>query len=275
VISQRPAVTSITLQVRLDLINSIVRVQAMTLQCGCAPCHYGWSSGRREGYSARTIVCATAFMAISIVAAIMVQQRHLLAGAQGSMVAEVKNIAVDHLLVEGVLQFNQSSAHYLGGFCFGVSDRHAPPHSAAQQLNVTLKNSNPYASPDVRLYLMLFDDQPGHWGQVQDTFGNRACNDLRQLANAVSDMTRRERTSFNIHEFSISRQWHALLVRCGRGPGGQELLLSTPSVHDRMNYKMIGAGALTRWGPEETDPELCPQDFWTNAKQDMWRYLVA
>lgn len=177
------------------------------------------------------------------------------------------------LFVEGEVQHTITTGQYLGGFCFGTDTR---SRNFAGLFILALTPDTSKFTPRHSCWplcahrLMLFDDEPQHWPAVRKHWNTSTCKEKMAAANSVVsvNLERPVRVAVRIHQVSMARQWHAVLVPCGASP--DEVYLG-PAIH----YKMSGTYALSHWGPESQQPEPCRQDLWDVLQKDLWQYVVT
>jgi len=144
---------------------------------------------------------------------------------------------------EGHLQNGAKLLHYLGGFCFGHTSPYEQSHAGS--INLQLKYNG---EPEGMVHLLFYDDEPSHWGAVQEAWNSSDCDSPISLASRAHHLQARhwENYTLLIDQHIVSRHWHVVLATC------------VPKLVDSVDYQIFAHGNIAHWGSGTRSPPQCP-----------------
>lgn len=184
-------------------------------------------------------------------------------------------------VMEGRLPTKPFFIKHLGGFCFGRHRVEEDPYVGRIDIEVFKDSTTPWGG-DGEMYLLLFDDEPGHWKAAASEWNVSAWSHLIAYSNGCREMlylkevngtqpvlhiTRR--VSMNIRE-NYQRQWNAVLV-------GVNLHLHAGLVGN-LRYRISGNKARLQWERDDLlrdSPPTCPPDLAEWSKEVWHDYVLS
>lgn len=173
--------------------------------------------------------------------------------------------------------------HHIGGLCFGR--QRVETGSLAGMLHFELSTEAAAASSRWgrgKLFLLVFDDQPRHWGSAQSQWHVRnwleiakaanICAHLMDLQNPARYGARSQNetvhVSVRIREH-YTRQWHLALLGMDWHPNA--------SLAGHLRYRVRGESALSGWaGGTDSGPASgkCPPQPLETLKELVWDFVM-
>jgi len=157
---------------------------------------------------------------------------------------------VDAALFEGLLPVQSTGdfAEFIGKFCFDY-DKNGTTLEESQivgtlEWEVMNEGGHPLNLGGGKLYVLLFDDERSAWKKAQKTWANSTCEEKRQSASLVSEISSEDIQTGTLHPILIQerlrpRFWYFTIVGCG-------LELN----HDFIRYKLHATNELWGWQKE-------------------------
>lgn len=179
-------------------------------------------------------------------------------------------------VLEGEVDWRPGMTKYLGGFCFGATDgakdadgieAHAGLINTTLSLGGRRTDSQKLAAALTHMHLLLYDDQPQHWGAMLRGGEDASCREMKAKANVALPLSSVPwlPAVVYINQRMMARHWHALLVDCAPKDAPDANSAAFP----HLQYTITALDALSFWGAGDRDPADCPQDLLKMATQSI------
>jgi len=182
---------------------------------------------------------------------------------------------------EGVVEAERPYfVHHVGGICFGRRRIETDPEVGELVFELSAPGTARPWKGIGELYLLVFDDEPQHWGLASNMWQASMWNKLADLSNFCALVTRlhnftgslprghrmndKVHVSLRIKE-TVTRQWRVALLGVDWRPDA-ELARS-------LRFRVLGREGLSGWsGGRSSGPETgrCPPQNWEAAKERIW-----
>jgi len=141
------------------------------------------------------------------------------------------------LTFDGFIPFEAGDfVAYIGKFCFDYRPEFEPVKASSDAGDLTLEVQNDVEGTLTpmgkgELYMLLFDDEQGHWKQAREGWQSTSCADKLGAASAsvkieFKDNSREFTHLFHIREHRRPRFWYFAFIGCGFEDRGLERRIS-------------------------------------------------
>lgn len=183
--------------------------------------------------------------------------------------------------LEGEIPTEDFFLLHVGGFCFGSRRIDVDARVGEMELHLTGSSSEPWWNVG-ELYLLVFDDQPSHWGKAKSPWNVTWWPDKVAHANTCvqvfsnhsfngyhlkGDSSNTVRIKMTIRE-RFKRHWNLALLGLGLQHNG--------SSKAPMHYKILASNALSSWGAASRDiSSSCPWEMSEFVKEETVKATVG
>lgn len=143
-------------------------------------------------------------------------------------------------VLEGELSVGSNFAEFVGKFCY---DYREDAEAAVGELIVDALRLHPHpATPNGKLYFMIFDDERSHWKKARRSWDTSTCEEKAEDASLYREIdlnTDNPEFSYDIHikEHLRPRFWYFAFVGCGI-EGGLQMRYKLHATNDIRGWQM-------------------------------------